>query len=62
MLSYCYNCHSYTKDINSGMIMTKNRLILNKQSVLTATIRSPSVTKFCQHKIQIINTDLLCKV
>ena len=30
MLSYCYNCHNDTKETNSGMIMTKNRLILGK--------------------------------
>ena len=26
----CYNCHNNTKDINSGTILTKNRLTLNK--------------------------------
>ena len=30
MLSYCYYCQNYSKDINSGIIMTKNRLMLNK--------------------------------
>ena len=25
MLSYCYYCQNYSKDINSGIIMTKNR-------------------------------------
>ena len=30
MLSYCYYCHDYTKDINTGPKITKNKLILNK--------------------------------
>ena len=30
MLSFCYNCHNNIKDINTGTILTKDRLILNK--------------------------------
>ena len=60
MLSYCYYCHDYTKDINTGPKITKNKLI-TKQSVLSVTI-SQNITKFCQHKISMINADLLCKV
>ena len=30
MLSCCYYCRDYTKDINTGPIITKNKLTLNK--------------------------------
>ena len=45
MLSYCYNGHNNTKNINSVMIMTKNRLILNKTKSSDCNLKSQKVTK-----------------
>ena len=50
MLSFCYNCHNNIKDINTGTILTKDRLILNKtclfkKSALVVVSKSQNVTK-----------------
>ena len=62
LIYYCY-CNDYTNDINSRMIIRKSRLILNKIKCSDCSFKKTKTLQTnLQRKIQIINTNLLCKL